>query len=217
MIKHKAVIFDMDGTILNTIEDLADALNFALKTNKFPKRSLLEVKSFVGNGIRTLIKRSVPDEINDDEVKQLNADFTEYYSVHCADKTKPYEGILELISKLKKEGLKTAVISNKADYAVQILLEQYFNGLFDVSVGERSGVRKKPAPDTVNEVLKTLNCSPDEAIYVGDSEVDIETAKNAGIECIIVGWGFRDKDFLIAHGAKTVVSDPAELHRMLSK
>ncbi|MEZ4357373.1 MAG: HAD family hydrolase [Eubacteriales bacterium] len=137
--------------------------------------------------------------------------------MHCADKTKPYEGILELISKLKKEGLKTAVISNKADYAVQILLEQYFNGLFDVSVGERSGVRKKPAPDTVNEVLKTLNCSPDEAIYVGDSEVDIETAKNAGIECIIVGWGFRDKDFLIAHGAKTVVSDPAELHRMLSK
>ncbi|MBQ2239006.1 MAG: HAD family hydrolase, partial [Lachnospiraceae bacterium] len=146
-----------------------------------------------------------------EELEQVYADFTAYYPKHCYDKTKPYSGIIETIQNLRKQGIKTAVVSNKADYAVQILCKQYFDGLFDYAVGEQTGVQRKPAPDSVNMVLDKLKITRNNAVYIGDSDVDIDTARNAEMDCISVDWGFRDPSFLQEHGAKIMVSSPEEL------
>ncbi|MCD7954330.1 MAG: HAD family hydrolase [Lachnospiraceae bacterium] len=212
---YRLVIFDMDGTILNTLDDLADSLNFALRKSALPERSRDEVRSFVGNGIRKLIERSVPEETSPETQEQVFADFTEHYRKHCMDKTRPYDGITDLLRALKERNIKTAVISNKADYAVQKLSEHFFEGVFDSVAGEKPGVRKKPAPDSVNVVLEQLKIDRTDAVYIGDSDVDIQTAANAGVDCILVSWGFRDKDFLYQHGAKTVVSVPEEIARVV--
>ena len=204
-------IFDLDGTILNTLEDLADSTNYALKTCGYPERTMDEVRQFVGNGIRKLMERAVPEGTPVEEIDRVHETFTAHYKVHCADKTRPYDGIMELLQNLKKDGCKLAVVSNKADYGVQELCKQYFDGVFDFAVGEREGIRKKPAPDSVNEVLKTLGCSRDRAVYIGDSDVDIQTAANAQMDHIIVEWGFRDVPFLIAKGAKVLVEKPEEI------
>ena len=204
-------IFDLDGTILNTLEDLADSTNYALKTCGYPERTMDEVRQFVGNGIRKLMERAVPEGTPVEEIDRVHETFTAHYKVHCADKTRPYDGIMELLQNLKKDGCKLAVVSNKADYGVQELCKQYFDGIFDFAVGEREGIRKKPAPDSVNEVLKTLGCSRDRAVYIGDSDVDIQTAANAQMDHIIVEWGFRDVPFLIAKGAKVLVEKPEEI------
>lgn len=209
--KYELVIFDMDGTILDTLDDLADSLNYALIQSGMPTRTRTEVCNFVGNGIRKLIERGVPSGSTEEQIKGVHAIFTEYYKVHCVDKTQPYSGILELIQTLRVAGIKTAVVSNKADYGVQELCEQYFDGMFDAAVGERPNVRKKPAPDSVNEVLKQLGVDRTHALYVGDSDVDIETAKQAEMDCVSVLWGFRDREFLLAHGAKDMISQPQEL------
>ena len=174
--KYIIAIFDLDGTILNTLEDLADSTNYALKTYGYPERTMDEVRQFVGNGIRKLMERAVPEGTPVEEIDRVHETFTAHYKVHCADKTRPYDGIMELLQNLKKDGCKLAVVSNKADYGVQELCKQYFDGVFDFAVGEREGIRKKPAPDSVNEVLKTLGCSRDRAVYIGDSDVDIQTA-----------------------------------------
>ena len=215
--RYELVIFDLDGTILDTLEDLYLSVNHALRENAYPERTLDEVRRFVGNGIRKLIERAVPDGCEPEQIDAVHASFTAYYTEHCADHTAPYKGIEELLKDLRSAGMRTAVVSNKADYAVQSLCKEYFPGLFDAVAGEREGVRRKPAPDAVEAVLETLGIAREQAIYIGDSDVDIATAENAGIPCISVDWGFRDTAFLIDHGAKLILSAPAEVGAYLLK
>lgn len=209
---YKLAVFDMDGTILDTLEDLKDSTNYALEKCGYPTRTYDEVRRFVGNGIRKLIERAVPEGLAVEQIDRVHEVFTEHYKVHCADKTKAYDGIKPLLEKLRASGVKTAVVSNKADYGVQELCKEYFDGLFDYAVGEREGIRRKPAPDAVNEALRVLGMSKSEAVYIGDSDVDFETAKNAELPCISVLWGFRDEGFLREKGATLFVHDPAEIY-----
>lgn len=208
---YKLIIFDLDGTILNTLEDLADSTNYALAKHHLPERTIDEVRCFVGNGIGRLIARAVPAGTTEAVTEQVLADFKSYYGEHCADKTRPYDGIIELIQSLRECGYQTAVVSNKADFAVQQLCEQYFPKLFDFVVGEREGIRRKPSPDSVLEVLSRLQTEKTEALYVGDSEVDIQTARNAGIDAVSVEWGFRTREFLLENGAAQLVGQPSDI------
>ena len=210
--RYKLAIFDMDGTILDTLEDLTDSINYALKANGYPEHTLEEVRSYVGNGLMKLVERSVPDKTNKEDIDKVFKQLVEYYQIHCADKTKPYDGIINLIKRLREAGCKTAVVSNKADAAVQELCKQYFPGLFDSAVGEKKDVLKKPAPDSVNYVLDYLHIDRNDAVYIGDSEVDIATASNAMVDCITVSWGFREIDFLKQAGAKTIVSEATKIY-----
>lgn len=205
----------MDGTILDTLQDLANAVNYSLACNGFSTRTVDEVRRFVGNGVIKLIDRASPSNISFDEKKKIQESFFSYYSEHCSDNTKPYDGIIELLKKLRSKKIKIAVNSNKPDFAVKKLCKQYFNGLFDIEIGSRDGVRNKPYPDSVNQVLYEEKIEKSAAIYVGDSDVDIETAKNAGIDGIGVEWGFRGKDFLLEHGAITTVENTDELIKIL--
>jgi len=209
--KYKVAIFDMDGTILNTLEDLADAMNYCLKMHGMQERTLSEIKSFVGNGIRRLAEQAVPNDTDAKAIDKIVTTFNQYYKDHCAVKTRPYDGIKETLKQLKDEGILTAVVSNKADYAVKILCKEYFDGLFDYSVGEREGIRRKPYPDSVISVIEHFAVSPNEAVYIGDSEVDYQTAHNAGIDVIMVSWGFREEDYLKSIGAKRIIHHPHEL------
>ena len=210
MNKLKALIFDLDGTLLDTLDDLRAADNYALKKYGYPEKTKVEVRKFVGNGLGKLVSRSIPDgEDNPDYTKILDA-LKEYYAVHCLDETKPYEGIMELLKQVKKDYL-IAIVSNKPDPQVKQLADKFFPGLIDITSGEKPGVERKPAPDTVNEVLNKLKLRTDEAIYIGDSEVDFETSVNAHLRCISVAWGFRDPDFLKEIGATDIINTPAEL------
>lgn len=213
--RYDLAIFDMDGTILNTIEDLADSLNASLKHFGCPERSLSEVKAFVGNGIRLLIERGVPTGMDVERIDEVHRYFLEYYKIHCMDKTRPYEGILDMLRRLRQEGCKTAVVSNKADSAVKVLADKYFNGMFDIAVGERSGILKKPSPDSVNDILGRLGIDRHRSVYIGDSEVDIETANNACMDSIIVEWGFREAEFLREQGAAVLVHAPEEILKLI--
>lgn len=213
--KYQVAIFDMDGTILDTIEDLADTMNYCLRKFHMPERTLAEIRSFVGNGIRKLIERAVPSGTDEDVVEEIHHCFHEYYKDHCAIKTKPYDGICEVISSLKSKGIKTAVVSNKADFAVKLLCEDYFKGLFDYSVGDKEGQRRKPYPDGVNSVMEYFGVTPSETVYIGDSEVDYQTAKNAGVDVIMVGWGFREEAYLYSIGVTKVIHKPEELMSMI--
>lgn len=214
--KYSLAIFDLDGTLLDTLEDLADSLNHALEQCGFPQKTKEEVRSFVGNGRRRLIERSVPKDTAASEIDKIFAAFDSYYQIHCMDKTKPYEGIIRLLDSLRKQGFKLAVISNKGDGAVQDLCSRIFKDRFDIVMGEREGIRKKPAPDSVNEVLTRLGIPKEAAIYIGDSEVDILTAKNAGMDACIVTWGFRDAAYLKEQGAPLLASSTEELYRILA-
>ena len=209
--KYQLAIFDMDGTILNTLEDLTDCMNYILRMYRMPERSIEEVRRFVGNGIRRLIERAVVAGTNQELIDRMFSDFAEYYKDHSAIKTRPYEGIQETIEKLRSMGYRTAVVSNKADFAVQDLCQDFFPGLFDMAVGEREGMRRKPYPDSVWLVLDTLGVKAEDAVYIGDSEVDLETADNSNIDIVPVTWGFRDKEFLVKQGAKGCVDTPEEL------
>ncbi|MDE6087655.1 MAG: HAD family hydrolase [Oscillospiraceae bacterium] len=216
--RYQLAIFDLDGTILDTLEDMYRCVNYILQKNHLPGRTRSEIRQFVGNGIRKLIERSVPADLSDPErIDQVHRDFMVYYQQHYADYTAPYEHIPEVIRALRKSGIRTAVVSNKADYAVQSLCETYFPGLFDSVAGEKNGIRRKPAPDSVLAVLEHLQIHPEQAIYIGDSDVDIQTAQNAGIPCISVTWGFRDREFLLKHHAQTLIAEPQELLGLLLK
>lgn len=215
MMKYKAAVFDMDGTILDTLQDLADAMNYELKKNNMPERNIDEIRRFVGNGIRKLVERACPDTTAQDKIDAIFADFIEYYKTHCEINTKPYAGIQELLQKVRSAGVKIAVNSNKADSAVQILCGKYFPKMFDTAVGEREGFERKPAPDSVNEILRRFGIKKEEAVYIGDSDVDFETAKNAELDFIGVDWGFRGRDFLQKCGAKTIAMDTAEAARLI--
>ena len=207
----KLIIFDMDGTVLDTLADLTAALNYALQKNGLPPRTADEVRSFVGNGIRRLIERGVPAGTPAAAADAVHADFTVYYEAHCADSTAPYAGVRETIARLRAAGYKTAVVSNKADYAAQKLAARYFPGDFDFVAGETPETRRKPAPDMVFAALKALGVPSAEALYVGDSEVDIETARAAGIPCVSVTWGFKSRAFLLSHGAALLIDAPSQL------
>lgn len=209
--RYKLAVFDMDGTILNTLEDLADSTNYALKANGLPERTIDEVRRFVGNGIRLLIERAVPTDTDKELTDKVFDTFKEYYKTHCAVKTRPYDGIKDVLSELRKAGCLTAVVSNKADFAVQDLCKDYFDNLFDFAIGEREGIKKKPAPDSVFEVLSKLNVEKDNAVYIGDSDVDFATSVNAGMDVIMVGWGFRDAEFLREKGVKRIIKQPSEI------
>lgn len=215
MKKYETVIFDMDGTLLNTLEDLADAVNYALREMQMPERTIDEVRNFVGNGVRRLMELSVPDGFLNPAFEETFAKFREYYGVHCNDKTKAYDGVLPLLRELKAEGYALAIVSNKLDSAVKELAEIYFEGIVPVSIGERAGVLKKPAPDTVYKALEELHMPAETAVYVGDSEVDVMTAKNAGLPCISVLWGFRGEEFLREHGATQFARVPQEVKQFL--
>ena len=239
--KYQLAIFDLDGTILDTLEDLANSLNYALAAEGYSVRSLEEVRRFVGNGMLNLVKSALVEpfaQIEKESVEQKivnvgleNKEPTEietiaqkvleqlkaHYKIHCADKTKPYEGVISLLQQLKQAGYKLAVVSNKADYAVQILCEQYFAGIFDIAVGEKEkeGVRKKPAPDAVYYVLEQFGIAKEAAVYIGDSEVDFMTAANAKMDAVLVSWGFRDAAFLREAGAKRLAGTMEELKQEL--
>ena len=207
----KIIIFDLDGTLLNTIDDLADGVNHALARFGYPLRSVEEVTAFVGNGIGNLIQRALPGGRENPDYENVFGEFREFYSENCMIKTRPYPGIPELLDELDARGIISAVVSNKNDLAVGRLAEKYFKGKMALAIGEREGIRRKPAPDSVLEVLNRLGAKADEALYVGDSDVDIETARNAKIDCISVDWGFRSREFLIKSGAGIIISKPAEL------
>lgn len=215
MKKYELAIFDLDGTILDTLDDLTDSVNYALDKHGYPTRTKEEIRTFVGDGLLMLVRRAIAPEADENVIQTVLATQKAYYKDHCADKTKPYDGILELLAELKKADVKLAVVSNKADYAVQILCEQYFSGIFHMAVGEKETVRKKPAPDSVYTVLDELQVEKERAVYIGDSEVDIETAKNAGLDAVLVTWGFRDTEFLREKGAKTLVNDRNALKNAL--
>ena len=211
MQKYTTVIFDLDGTLLDTLDDLAAAVNFALKEYGLPLRTREEVRAFVGNGMLKLIERAVGDA--DVDIFGVLTLFKVYYKDNCTKYTKPYDGILSLLKTLKEKGIKTAVVSNKADFAVKLLVKDYFGDLLLDAVGENeeAGLRRKPAPDTLLAVMKTLRATAEETVYVGDSEVDILTAKNAGVDCISVDWGFKDRAFLEENGAERILSAPSEM------
>lgn len=205
----------MDGTILNTLLDLTDSINVALSAFGYPTRTVEEVRGFVGNGLLKLAQRACPRGVSEAEVTAVLNAFNEHYAVHCADKTGPYPGILTLLGDLRAAGMMTAVVSNKADYGVQALCHRYFDGLFDAAVGERAGIARKPAPDMTRAVLRQLNVTESEAVYIGDSEVDVATAKNSGLDLIAVTWGFREESLLQSLGAARLAHNTFELRDML--
>ncbi|MDO5154614.1 MAG: HAD-IIIA family hydrolase [Eubacteriales bacterium] len=215
--KKKLLIFDMDGTILDTLEDLTDAMNHTLECHNMPKRTIEEVRTFVGNGILKLVERSAVAGTDAEKIAQMFADMKAYYQLHCYDKTKPYDGIIELMKELREKGYGIAVVSNKADAAVQELCQKFFTGLVDYAVGEQEGIARKPAADMVYMAMKQMQTRPEDAVYIGDSEVDFATANNSEIDSIIVTWGFRDEAFLRAQGANLFVNKPMEILDILAQ
>lgn len=208
----KTFIFDLDGTLLNTLHDLAAAVNYSLRENGMKEHTIDDIRRFVGNGVKKLIERAVPNGTETSKLNDVFTDFRSYYMEHYLDATKPYEGISETLQELKKRGCKMAVVSNKMMAATQKLVAHFFPEI-EVAMGENEaiGIRKKPAPDMVLEALKRLGVEQETAVYIGDSDVDIQTAKNAGVPCISVLWGFRDKKFLVEHGAQQFIDSPEEI------
>ena len=213
----RAVVFDLDGTLLNTLEDLANATNWALRQHDIPERSLEEVRQFVGNGVRRLMERAVPANTDVELFEQVFADFRSYYVGHCQERTCLYDGVPQMLRSLKEQGLHLAIVSNKLQAGVDELYRQYFSEDVEVAIGERPGMARKPAPDMVQLALSELGVTAGEAVYVGDSDVDLQTARNSGLPCISVLWGFRDRDFLQAHGAQTFAERPEDVVRFLNR
>ena len=211
--RYQTYVFDLDGTLLDTLGDLAASTNYALRTHGMPEHSLDDVRRFVGNGVRVRKERAVAQGAENPQFEAAFQTFRTHYMQHSLDTTKPYDGILETLEALKAEGCRLAVVSNKMMAATQELCRHFFRATIEVAIGEHEaqGIRKKPAPDTVNEAFRQLGVGKERAVYVGDSDVDILTARNSGLPCISVLWGFRDRDFLIQHGAETFISAPSEL------
>lgn len=212
---YDTIIFDLDGTLLDTLEDLKNSTNFVLRESGFKERTLEEIRRFVGNGIMNLIKRAAPDDTDDETIDRLFEKFMCHYDKHCMDNTRPYEGIIELLDGLKARGIKMAIVSNKMDEAVKELNNKFFKDYIDVAIGECSGVRRKPAPDSLIKAISDLGSLRENTLYVGDSDVDIETAKNAGVDIVSVLWGFRDRGFLEENGGKQFIKTPDELIKYL--
>ena len=209
--KYKAIIFDLDGTLTDTLEDLYLSVNHALRSSGLPERQLDEVRRFVGNGVRKLIERSVPEGTDSTKLERCFESFRAYYIIHCQDHTRLYPGIASLLTALHAKGYRMAVVSNKLQKGVDELADLFFNGVIDVAIGEQQGIPRKPEPDMVTQALDRLGVKKEEAIYVGDSDVDLQTASNAGLPCISVLWGFRSRDFLVAHGATLFAETPQDV------
>lgn len=213
---RRTLVFDLDGTLLNTLLDLANSTNHALQESGMPQRTLDEVRRFVGNGVHRLMERAIPEGEANPRFEVCYACFRKYYAKHCLDLTQPYPGIEEMLSALHQNGYRLAIVSNKFDLAVKELNRHFFPNYIPVAIGERDGVRRKPAPDTVLTALSELGSKVSDAIYVGDSEVDLETAVNAKVPCISVAWGFKGFDFLMQHGARVIVDEPSEILTLLN-
>lgn len=214
--KYKAVLFDMDGTVLDTLEDLKSAVNRTLSEFDMPQCTLEQVRCYVGNGARRLIEQAVPKGSSEETVETVLSWFKAYYEQHCLIATGPYAGIIPLMERLKSKGVKMAVVSNKPDEAVRELAERFFPGLLELSAGQKDSVPRKPAPDMVELAMADMGVSKTESVYVGDSEVDVLTAANAGLDCICVTWGFRTVAELEAAGAKTLVHTIEELENEIT-
>ena len=214
------IIFDLDGTLMNTLDDLHDSVSYALRQAGLAPNPKQDTRRYLGNGVRNLVNRSVEqacptaDEALKERVFEI---FRAYYVAHSMDKTAPYEGIPEMLTECKKRGFFTAIVSNKLDPAVKDLHKAFFADSIDVAIGETPTVKRKPAPDMVDEAIRQLSLlhgrsiEKSECVYVGDSEVDLQTAKNSDLPCIAVSWGFRDRDYLVEQGAKTIIDCPDEL------
>ncbi len=213
--KYKAVIFDLDGTLLDTLDDLADSVNHTMEVFGWPCKTREQVRAFVGNGLRRLMQLSVPDGEDNPRFEEAVREQGRFYQLNCNNRTSPYLGIMELLRMLREDGYKLAIVSNKADGAVQELSRIYFRALIDTSVGESAGVRRKPYPDTVLKVVENLKVSKDECLYVGDSEVDIRTARNADIDCASVLWGFRSRKQLEDCQAEVFCNNTEELYEYI--
>ena len=209
--KYNTVIFDLDGTLLNTLEDLGDSVNFALKSFGYPTRTYEEIRIFVGNGVKDLVTKAVPDDTDEETTLKCLQTFKDHYKTNMQNKTAPYDGIIDLLEELNSKGVKLAIVSNKYDFGVKNLNKYYFKDLIPVAIGEREGVRRKPAPDTVLTAMKELNAQKESTLYVGDSGSDIITAQNAGVKGVGVTWGFRDAKSLKESGADFLVDSPAQL------
>ena len=207
----------MDGTVLNTLDDLATSVNYVLTRYGMPVHCTEDYRRYFGNGIRYALESAVPKGTEETTIDQMLPVFKEHYNAHCLDKTRPYDGIPELMKALRDRGFKLAIVSNKIDSAVKELNAKFFSAYVDVTIGEREGIRRKPAPDTVVQALKELKSSKHEAVYIGDSEVDLQTAANAGLPCISVLWGFREKDFLTEQGATVFANTPQEIYDLLGR
>lgn len=207
----KAILLDLDGTILDTLEDLTDSVNHALSSLGFPTHTVSEIRAIVGNGVKNLISRSLPETATEAEFEACLAAFKAHYEVNKTNKTAPYDGVIPILAELKAAGYKLAIVSNKHDDAVQGLYKLFFSEYTDFALGNTDALPKKPEPDMVYHALKKLGADPSEGIYVGDSEVDIKTAKNSGLPCISVTWGFRGEDVLINAGADIIIHTPDEL------
>ena len=210
-------IFDLDGTLLDTLDDLTDSMNYILGKHNFPLRTRDEVRNFVGNGVRKLVERAVPPEYKADEefIDKFYDDFSLYYNSHSDIKTSPYPGTLDMLDKLLHSGFDIAIVSNKIDSAVKSLSAKFFGERIKSAIGEKPSVRHKPEPDMVFMAMEEMGADKENSIYIGDSEVDIQTAKNAGIPCISVLWGFKDRNFLEDSGATTIVESMEELGERL--
>lgn len=204
--KYTTIVFDCDGTLLDTLTDLRNAVNYVLRAHDLPERSVPEVKAALGNGVAHLMRQSLPDSISEAEFNTYLDEFKAYYGEHLQDYTAPYPGMLDVLDTLRAKGYKLAIVSNKIQEGITPLNKEYFGNRLPVAIGERPGLQRKPAPDMVLQALKELNSSQDESIYIGDSEVDVATAKNSGLLCIGVTWGFRDeqlhKDLGVTHIAR---------------
>ena len=213
--KRDVVLFDLDGTLLDSLEDMKDSVNHVMGELGFPVRTLDEIRSFVGNGIRKLIERSVPQGTDSETCERALAAYRSYYGQHCMEKTRPYPGIPELLETLKRQGVRMAIVSNKNEDAVRAVHARYFPDTIEIAVGQSDAVPKKPDPAMVYAALRQMGVSAERAVYVGDSEVDIETAKNAGIDCITCVWGFRTKEFLLENGARILAERAEEIPQLL--
>ncbi len=214
---YKLAIFDLDGTILDTLEDLTNAVNHTLIKYGRPTRSPAEIRSYLGNGVVKLIECAFANPVDANILSSAVAEYRAYYGEHADIKTKPYDGVKEMLSYLRERGIKTAVLSNKPDAPTKALCKRYFGDLFDCTAGEKEGIPRKPAPDGVYPILDLFGLTPSDAVFIGDSEVDIATAKNAGMDCVCVCWGFRDMDVLLESGADMIAKDAEELMNLIIK
>ena len=212
---YTTILFDMDGTLMNTLEDMADSVNAILRQLGHAERSLDEVRAFVGNGAEMLVRRAMPDGSSKAEIAQALGLYQPYYAAHCQEKTRAYDGILPLLEELHRAGKQIAVVSNKPEGALRTLCDEYFAGLVKVVSGDMPGRRRKPWPDMVDAALEKMSADRNDAVYVGDSEVDVQTGKNAGLPVIGVSWGFRGREKLIEAGAETIVDSIEELRQKL--
>lgn len=209
-LRYDTVIYDLDGTLLNTLDDLAGAVNHAMGALGFPTHSVEEVRRMVGDGMDVLIRRALPRDAQESAARAL-AVFKAHYAAHAQDATRPYDGVLSLLDRLGQAGVRQAIVSNKGDSFVKELNRRYFGQRISVAVGERAGVRRKPAPDMLLRVMQDWRAEPGRTLYVGDSAIDVQTARAAGVDCASVTWGFRTREELIASGAALLVDTPQAL------